>query len=223
MTTEYTPLWLTADYWQGRFVSNDTPWELGHPSAVLLEGAEELENRGVSIRDTRILSPGCGRGSDALAFVERGAHVVAMDWSDVAIADIRARYERLSDMKGSLEVESGDFFAIDARHVEVVIEHTFFCAIDPTARQQYVDRVSTWLVPGGYLVGNFFILSEEEAQALSGLSLTQAGEGPPFATTVTELLRLLDTRYETVLLRPSSRSEPGRRPGMEWLGIFRKR
>jgi hypothetical protein len=83
--------------------------------------------------------------------------------------------------------------------------------------------MAAWLVSGGYLVGNLFVLSEKEASVLPNLSLTSTGEGPPFATTMTELRRLLSSTFEEILLRPATRSEPDRRPGMEWVGIFRRR
>ncbi len=223
MTSNVPPQWLTRDYWQGRFIENDTPWELGHPSSALLEAFEYLEGQGVSVDGKRVLSPGCGRGSDAIALAERGGDVVAVDWSPVAVDDIRARSNQIPHIRGRVEVRAGDFFALPPIPVDFVAEHTFFCAIDPTARERYVERIATWLAPGGYLVGNFFLLCEEEARALPGLSLTQSGEGPPFATTAEDLRRLLGGRFEEVVLRPALRSEPDRRPGMEWVGIFRRR
>jgi SAM-dependent methyltransferase len=190
---------------------------------VLLEAFKELTLRGEEIKGKRVLSPGCGTGSDALALAQLGARVLAVDWSPFALADLRARYKERASLEGSIEVDFGDFFALKPRPVDIVAEHTFFCAIDPTARQVYVNRIAEWIAPGGYLVGNFFVLSEEMAGTLPGLSLVPTGEGPPFATTVSELTQLLRPYFEEVLLRPASQSEPDRRPGMEWVGIFRRR
>jgi SAM-dependent methyltransferase len=188
-----------------------------------MEALRELVPLGVHIQGARILSPGCGTGSDALALVKQGGQVLAVDWSPAAIREIRERYNQISLLKGTLEVQSGDFFEMDPRPVDLVVEHTFFCAIDPTARPRYVERASSWLISGGYLVGNFFVLSDEQALSLPALSLAPSGEGPPFATTVAELRHLLASQFEEVLLRPASTSEPERRPGMEWVGVFKRR
>lgn len=214
--------WLTPQYWQGRFDSGDTPWELGHPSVVLLEAFEALSSLGNPLGGMSVLSPGCGRGSDALALVERGARVTAVDWSPTAVQDIKDRFDRVPAPVGSLDVIAGNFFEVAPRPVDCVAEHTFFCAIDPTSRARYIERILDWLRPGGFLVGNFFVLADSEAAALRGLSLTQSGEGPPFATTVTELNSLLSLHFTTRVLRPATRQEPDRRPGMEWIGVFQR-
>jgi hypothetical protein len=131
-------------------------------------------------------------------------------------------------VSGSLSILSGDFFALPAQEVDLVCEHTFFCAIDPVARSRYVERICAWLRPKGFLVGNFFVLSDDEARQLPGLSLVKPkslggeGAGPPFATTVTELEGLLGAGFTKVSLHRSDNSEPSRRPGMEWVGVFRR-
>jgi len=215
--------WSKAAYWQARFESADTPWELGHPSSVLLEAFVQA---GVphSLLGRKILSPGCGKGSDALELVKRGAKVIAIDWSPAAIAEIEKRYSEVAcSVSGSLELIAGDLFSVPPQPVDYVAEHTFFCAIDPSDRVKYAQKISEWLPKGGLLVGNFFVVSPEEAKLLPGLSLTQKGEGPPFATTESELRRCFSTHFVPKALRPAMRSEPTRRPGMEWVGVFERR
>jgi cyclopropane fatty-acyl-phospholipid synthase-like methyltransferase len=185
---------------------------------------EALDELGLPLTGKRVLSPGCGRGLDALECARRGANVVAVDWSATAVHDLKARYEeKRSEYRGTVEVVSGDFFALEPHAVDVVVEHTFFCAIDPGMRGTYVKRLSQWVKPGGYLVGNFFILPEDLAQTLPALSLTQSGEGPPFASTVKELEELFTSNFENIALHAAKHPDPDRRPGMEWVGIFRRR
>jgi SAM-dependent methyltransferase len=171
-----------------------------------------------------VLSPGCGTGSDALALAKAGATVLAVDWSSHACARLQSRLSvgELEVGVGGIRVQHGDFFSLPAERVDLVCEHTFFCAIDPEARRNYVSTVYRWLKPGGYLVGNFFVLESEVAKDLPGLSLTKEGVGPPFATTVDELRDLLSGYFTIITLRPANSGEEGRRSGMEWVGVFQR-
>ena len=224
MHSKVNPSWSTPDYWQGRFEQSDTPWQLNRASTVLMEALDELESGGFSLAEKQVLSPGCGRGVDALEVASRGARVLAVDWSSTAVEDLKSRYEALrSSCHGAVQVVAGDFLAMEPQPVDIVIEHTFFCAIDPSMRKTYAEKIAQWTKPGGFLVGNFFVLGEEVVKTLPGLSLTQRGEGPPFASTVKELHGLLLPNFEEVVLRPAKNPDPDRRPEMEWVGIFRRR
>lgn len=218
------PEWSTQGYWQGRFEVGDTPWDLDAPSSVLIEALEELTGVGGSLSGKRVLSPGCGRGSDALECVRRGADVVAVDWSEIAVSALRARYAgSAASSLGSLEVIHGDLFEVLKQRVDVVCEHTFFCAIDPSMRPRYAEEIAAWVSSGGFLIGNFFIVSDTDAQRLANLSLSKEGNGPPFATSARELEQLLRPYFVTRVLRPGSQSEPSRREGIEWVGVFERR
>jgi SAM-dependent methyltransferase len=214
-----------SEYWEYRFNSGDTPWELGVPSKVLFEGLSIVFQGEKPLAGLTVLSPGCGTGSDALALADAGATVVAVDWSSHACARLQARLSagHVGAGAGVVRVIQGDFFALPPEPVDLVCEHTFFCAIDPQARKSYVSTVVRWLKPGGYLVGNFFVLEAELARGLPGLSLTREGAGPPFATTVDELHELLSGAFTIIALRPARQGEEGRKPGMEWVGVFQKR
>lgn len=214
-----------VNYWDQRFNSGDTPWELNAPSGALFEAVSAMYADERALQGVTVLSPGCGTGADALELARRGALVTALDWSPHACARLKERSARLRlpSFLGDVQVVHGDFFASSPNQVELVCEHTFFCAIDPVRRPEYVRAVIRWLQPGGYLIGNFFILPESEISELSELSLAKSGDGPPFATTESELLGLLNSHFDTVTLRPASKGEPGRRAGMEWIGIFRRR
>lgn len=217
-------LWSTRTYWEERFDAGDTPWELGHASTVVCEALDELESTGYDLRGRAALSPGCGQGADVIEIARRGVHVTAIDWASLAVAHVSIRYEQhKTPLDGSLTVIEGDFFSVPARAVDLVVEHTFFCAIDPAIRSRYVERIAQWVKPGGFLLGNFFVVSDEIAKTLPGLSLTQAGEGPPFAATVQELDSLMAPHFSTKVLRGALHPAATRRPGLEWIGIFERR
>jgi SAM-dependent methyltransferase len=192
------------------------------------EALSELEDRGFRVRGASVLSPGCGTASDALELVRRGARVIGIDWSDLALGLAKARYEAekatfvqaSAGSEGSLELHQGDFFAISPQKVDLVCEHTFFCAIDPSMRPRYAQTITAWIKAKGFLVGNFFILDPADAKSLPGLSLTREGCGPPFASTREEIERLFSPFFDVITMRPAKHPEPNRRPGMEWVCIF---
>ena len=217
--------WSTGEYWQGRFDSGDTPWELNAPSKVLFEALSHVFPGENSLKGLSALSPGCGSGSDAIELARRGASVVAVDWSPAATSRLRVRLANYSanDLSSMVSVISGDFFAAQPIAVDLVCEHTFFCAIDPAMRCRYKEAILKWLKKGGYLVGNFFVLTEEEIDKLSGKSLTKDSSGPPFASSERELREMFSPEFEVVKLQPARVGEPDRKPGLEWVGIFKRR
>jgi SAM-dependent methyltransferase len=224
----------SPDYWEARFASGDTPWELSRPSTVLFEALEALRQEIGSFKGLRALSPGCGSGADALELVARGLDVLAVDWSSLATAKLKERYREISGAKagvrGRLDVFKGDFFKLPlecgfSQSFDLVCEHTFFCAIDPARRGEYVEVLAELLKSGGYLVGNFFVVaSEVELSAIleakkSKLELFN----PPFVILREELLKLLTSKYfELTELRPAKVGEAERRVGIEWIGSFRR-
>lgn len=216
--------WKTKEYWQHRFEVSDTPWELGCPSSVLVEAMRRVDTFGVSLSHASVIIAGAGRGSDALELARRGANVLAVEWSNQAASEMHALYEKQRHtIAGSLEIAQHNFFTLAPRSVDLAAEHTFLCAIDPSMRGSYASTMAQWVRPGGHLIGNFFIISEEEAAQLSNLSLTASGDGPPFGITARGLRTLLAPYFDECLLEPSAISDPGRRSGLEWLGIFRRR
>jgi hypothetical protein len=216
--------WTSEEYWQHRFEVSDTPWDLGRASSVLIEAMHRADAFGLSVAGASAIIAGAGRGSDALELVRRGATVLAVEWSGIAASEMQTRYnQQKRAMTGTLEVSRHDFFTLAPRLVDLAAEHTFLCAIDPSMRASYASTIAGWIRPHGLLIGNFFIISDEEAARLSNLSLTASGDGPPFGITAKELRALLTPYFEECLLEPSPIADPGRRLGLEWVGIFRRR
>jgi methyl halide transferase len=89
-----------------------------------------------------------------------------------------------------------------------VLEHTCFCAIDPTLRPKYVELVSTLLQPNGKLLGLFFTHNRPG--------------GPPFGSTTKEIRELFAERFEFLSLEAATDSIEKRRDE-EHLGILQLR
>ncbi len=133
--------------WESRYHSGETGWDLGGPSTPLKEYIDQISNK-----DLRILIPGGGRSWEAEYAHRQGfRNVFVIDLSDAPFKDL---LERCPDFpKEHLIV--GDFFEHDVRY-DLILEQTFFCALDPALRQRYVEQMSRLLKPGGKLVGVLF-------------------------------------------------------------------
>ena len=149
--------------WEARYQSGDMPWEKGAPSPGLVDflAAHSELPRG------SVLVPGCGTGHDVRAWAEAGFQVTVYDLAPSAIALARRKTQ---EANLNAEFVLGDFLADEPpRRFDWIFEHTLFCAIHPSRREDYVQAVLRWLQPGGhYLAVNYLIPDED---------------GPPFGTT----------------------------------------
>ena len=104
-----------------------------------------------------------------MAFLaDKGFEVTAVDFSQGAITYLK---NTLKEKNLSCQVLHKDFFSLDDSHdgvYDLVLEQTFFCAIAPPQRKDYVQKVSRVLKPEGMLIGLFYHTDKEG--------------GPPFNT-----------------------------------------
>ena len=189
--------------WQGHYDSNDMGWDLGEvaPPFVKLWQEEKLPVG-------KVLVPGCGRGYEVVFLAENGFEVTAIDFSEGAITHLEnALKER--NLKG--RVLHQDFFSMDDSHdgvYDLVLEQTFFCAIAPRQRQDYVLNVARILKPGGMLVGLFYHTDKEG--------------GPPYNTIRQDIESNFSKNFEIQQLDKTSLSAEQRKD-KEWLGILKKK
>lgn len=54
-----------------------------------------------------------------------------------------------------IKIILGDFFEHTGTY-DLILEQTFFCALPPSLRKQYAEKMSELLAPGGKLVGLLF-------------------------------------------------------------------
>jgi thiopurine S-methyltransferase len=138
---------LSADYWNSRYLMNDFGWDIGYASTPLKEYILQLENK-----ETLILIPGAGNGYEAQLFMDLGFKNVYV--LDFAQAPLEAIKKRIPDFPENRLLQK-DFFEYSGQF-DLIIEQTFFCAIDPVLRKQYVDQMHQLLKPNGKLVGLLF-------------------------------------------------------------------
>jgi methyl halide transferase len=137
---------LDEKYWNDRYINADTGWDMGKVSPPLKAYIDQLENKNLSI-----LIPGCGNGYEAEYLLQKG-------FTDISLIDISAI--AVQNLKGKLAVKNinivhGDFFKLE-QNFDLIIEQTFFCALDPVMRKDYVVKMYGLLKPGGKLIGLLF-------------------------------------------------------------------
>ncbi|NJL85672.1 MAG: methyltransferase domain-containing protein [Leptolyngbyaceae cyanobacterium SM1_1_3] len=194
---------LKPEFWEQRYQAGTPRWDLGQPSPALVDWLQRSE----LLKPGKAIVLGCGRGHDALLFAESGFEVWGIDYAASAIADAKAKAQQ---RQLSAHFLQRDIFALVPEfdnQFDYVIEHTCFCAIDPSLRSQYVDLVYQLLKPQGRLVAVFF-------------THNRAG-GPPYGTTVAEIQTLFGQRFQICSIEPVKNSVPARH-GEEHLAVLQR-
>jgi SAM-dependent methyltransferase len=135
------------NYWNEKYLQGSTGWDIGYASTPLVEYFNQLKNK-----DLRILIPGCGNAYEAENLIDNGFNnVFLIDWSDIALNNFKKKVHHIPDSHLFCE----DFFEHKGSY-DLIIEQTFFCAINPSERNHYAQKAHELLVKGGKLIGVLF-------------------------------------------------------------------
>ncbi len=138
---------LNEDYWSGRYESGQTGWDIGYVSTPLKTYIDQLEDKTV-----RILIPGAGNSYEAEYLHSQGfGNVHVMDLSQAPLDNLKLRVPDFPDDRLICQ----DFFDHTGQY-DILLEQTFFCALNPELRPAYVKKASQLLKPGGKIVGLMF-------------------------------------------------------------------
>ena len=191
---------LNAQYWENRYRDESTGWDIGYPSDPIIAYAGQLKNK-----DTNILIPGAGNAYEAGWLHDNGfTNVTVIDIAPTPLNNLR---ERTPDFPEDYLLQT-DLFEHNKTY-ELILEQTFFCALPPSRRQEYVHKMYDLLNEGGKLVGLLF-------------DFPNNGEGPPFGGSKEEYLGLFSERFYIKTLEPCYNSIKPRQ-GKELFFIFEKK
>ena len=138
---------LSASAWENRYTNNDTAWDLGEISTPLKTYIDQLEDKSL-----KILIPGGGNSYEAAYLYNEGfKNVYVVDVSKSAIANLKKRVPNLPEA----QLICGNFFDVEDTF-DLILEQTFFCAINPVLRAAYILKMKELLAPKGKLVGLLF-------------------------------------------------------------------
>ncbi len=166
---------LTAHYWNNRYLNNQFGWDLGKVSPPIKEYID-----GISNKKLKILIPGCGTGYEGEFIFNKGFNNIhLLDFASQPLHKFHCR--NLNFPQANLHI--GDFFLHDGKY-DLIIEQTFFCAIDPNLRGAYAKKISSLLNPNGKLVG---LLFDREFEG-----------GPPFGGSQSEYMDVFKPFFASV-------------------------
>lgn len=130
--------------WQERYLNNEIGWDIGEVSPPLKAYFDQLTNK-----QLKILIPGGGNGYEAAHLHQQGfENVFLLDIAPKPLADFSSKYQSFPKE----HLIAGNFFKHQGTY-DLIVEQTFFCAIDPSDRQLYAKKVHELLVQNGKLMG----------------------------------------------------------------------
>jgi len=138
---------LSEAFWDSQYRKNDTGWDIGCVSSPLKMYIDQLEDKNL-----KILIPGAGNAYEAEYLWLNGfKNVYVVDLSATAIKNIESRMPAFPKE----HLIHDDFFKLDSSF-DLILEQTFFCAINPRLRSLYATKMSKLLKSKGKLVGVLF-------------------------------------------------------------------
>ncbi len=190
---------LDQTFWENRYVLKETGWDLGEVSPPLKAYIDQLTDKNL-----RILIPGCGNTYEAEYLLNKGfTNITVIDISPTLIDNLKTKFKNNTN----ITIVLGDFFALEGVF-DLIIEQTFFCALDRSLRQLYCDKMNALLSNSGKLVGLLFNREFETA-------------GPPFGGCEEEYRQLFSEAFDIVTLSNSYNSY-FKRANAELFTIFKK-
>ena len=177
---------LNAEFWNTRYENNQIGWDLGGCSPALKFWIDQLNDKSL-----RILIPGAGNAHEVEYLIEQGfTNITVIDIAPKLVQALKSRYSSIDNVTILL----GDFFELDGEF-DLILEQTFFCAIHPFLRADYVAKMAMLLSEKGRLLGVLFNRSFDG--------------GPPFGGSMEEYEALFTHKFD-VKFTPCYVSHPAR-------------
>jgi SAM-dependent methyltransferase len=165
---------LGQNFWNDQYIAQSTGWDLGQVSPPLKAYIDQISDKNL-----KILVPGCGNSYEAEYLLEQGFNNVNL--IDIA-PELVDRLKTKFKSKPQINIILGDFFEHVGEY-DLILEQTFFCALDPILRKNYVEKMANLLNNGGKIAGLLFSRIFEIA-------------GPPFGGTIEEYQELFKEKFD---------------------------
>jgi thiopurine S-methyltransferase len=154
-------------FWEELYKTNDTGWNIGYISTPIKEYIDQLHSK-----ELKILIPGAGNSYEAEYLWKKGfKNLFVLDIAEQPLLNLKNRIPDFPDNQLLLQ----DFFQVNDKF-DLIIEQTFFCALNPSMREDYVTKMSKIINQKGKLIGLLFDFPLDT-------------KGPPFGGSKDEYLK----------------------------------
>ena len=191
---------FNREFWEHKYENNKTGWDIGFVSTPIKKYINQLNNK-----ELRILIPGGGNSYEAEYLLNKGFKNINV--LDIVAQPLNNIHTRIPEFPKNNLIHQ-NFFEHNNTY-DLIIEQTFFCALTPELRKNYVDKMYDLLSIKGKLVGLLF-----------DFDLTE--EGPPFGGNLIEYIQLFYAKFEIKVFEKCYNSIK-QRQGRELFFIFEKK
>jgi len=179
---------LDENYWSERYKTGLIGWDIGYASSPLVQYLDQIGNKCISV-----LIPGAGNAYEAYyAFRTGFKNVHVLDVSKKPLDSFRMKHSDFP--KENLHHQN---FFDHINSYDLILEQTFFCALDPNLREEYSRKMLELLNPGGNLAGVLF-------------DRTFDSNGPPFGGNKEKYLTYFTEKFQIKTFEPCYNSIPER-------------
>ena len=179
---------LNESYWTSRYQNDQTGWDIGYASPAITNFMNQIENK-----DSKILIPGCGNAYEAKYLWENGfKNVYLLDFSPIPLK----KFAEENPEFPKEQLLNFNFFNL-TKTFDIIIEQTFFCALNPELRPQYVQKMKALLSPDGILFGLLF-------------NIPLFDDRPPFGGEKSEYEKLFEKEFQIEIMEKCKDSIPER-------------
>lgn len=191
---------LDRDYWNNCWEQSKTGWDIGFASPAITEYMAQYPHK-----DAAILIPGCGNAYEAEYLLANGfTNITLIDIAPKAVELLQEKFSETTAIKVICE----DFFQHEGRY-DLVLEQTFFCAIPPSRRKEYAEKMAALLNANGKLVGLLFDRTFEQ-------------EGPPFGGCPCEYKPVFEPHFHIRTMETCYNSIPPRKDSEVFIQLVKK-
>jgi len=169
---------LNKDFWENNYTNNKIGWDIGTISPPIENYFNQITDKKISI-----LIPGAGNSYEAEFLFDNGfKNITVLDLAKQPLQNLQKRIPLFP----TNQLIQGDFFNHHKKY-DIIIEQTFFCALNPELRLNYAKKMNDLLNDKGKLIGVLF-----------NFPLTEVG--PPFGGSLMEYKKTFSKYFYTKTL-----------------------